>query len=84
MASAEKLHEQEAQLVLADVKAAISRLPPFYREVLLLIALEGMSYREVSEITGVPVGTVMSRLARARSGLRTLLGENGTGLRRVK
>jgi RNA polymerase sigma-70 factor, ECF subfamily len=79
------MHEQEAQLVLADVKAAIARLPPLYREVLLLIALEGMSYREVSEITGAPVGTVMSRLARARAGLRLLLGENGTsGLRRVK
>ena len=85
VASPGNLHQQEAQLVLADVKAAITRLPPLYREVLLLIALEGMSYREVSEITGVPVGTVMSRLARARTGLRTLLGENGTGgLRRVK
>jgi RNA polymerase sigma-70 factor, ECF subfamily len=80
-----KLHEQEAHLALADVKSAIARMPPLYREVLLLIALEGMSYREVSEITGVPVGTVMSRLARARAGLRVLLGENGTsGLRRVK
>jgi RNA polymerase sigma-70 factor, ECF subfamily len=80
-----KMQEQEAQLVLSDVKAAITRLPPLYREVLLLIALEGMSYREVSEVTGVPVGTVMSRVARARAGLRTLLGENGTsGLRRVK
>jgi RNA polymerase sigma-70 factor, ECF subfamily len=84
VASSGNLHQQEAQLVLADVKAAITRLPPLYREVLLLIALEGMSYREVSEITGVPVGTVMSRLARARTGLRTLLGENGAGLRRVK
>ena len=49
-----------------------------------LVAVEEMSYRDVAEITGVPVGTVMSRLSRARGALRVLLGESGTGLRRVK
>jgi RNA polymerase sigma-70 factor (ECF subfamily) len=77
--------EQESRLALADIALALDRLPPAHREVLLLVALEDMSYREIAEVTGVPVGTVMSRLSRARSNLRSLLeeGEN-TGLRRIK
>lgn len=49
-----------------DALAAIARLPAEQRAVLLLVAVEGLSYREAADVTGVPVGTVMSRLARAR------------------
>ena len=77
--------EQESRLALSDIVMALDRLPTTHREVLLLVALEDMSYREIAEVTGVPVGTVMSRLSRARLSLRAILeeGEN-TGLRRIK
>jgi RNA polymerase sigma-70 factor (ECF subfamily) len=53
--------------------------------VVILVGLEEMSYRDVAEITGVPVGTVMSRLSRARSHLRQILSSRGQPLlRRVK
>jgi len=48
------------------VRAAIEGLPHPFREVLVLRDIEDMSYREIAEVTGVPIGTVMSRLARAR------------------
>ncbi len=48
------------------LKAAIEQLRPEYRTVLLLWAVEGMKYREIAEIEGIPIGTVMSRLHRAR------------------
>jgi RNA polymerase sigma-70 factor (ECF subfamily) len=77
--------EQESRLALSDIVTALDRLPSAHREVLLLVALDDMSYREIAEVTGVPVGTVMSRLSRARLSLRSILeeGEN-TGLRRIK
>jgi RNA polymerase sigma-70 factor, ECF subfamily len=55
------------------VRKALEELPPNYREVLILRELEGMSYREIAEITGMPVGTVMSSLSRARVRLRQAL-----------
>jgi RNA polymerase sigma-70 factor (ECF subfamily) len=55
------------------VRKALEELPPNFREVLVLRELEGMSYREISEITGMPVGTVMSSLSRARGCLRQVL-----------
>ena len=77
--------QQEGHLALADIALALDRLPAAHREVLLLIALEDMSYREVAEIVGVPVGTVMSRLSRARHGLRALIdGPAAATMRRVK
>jgi RNA polymerase sigma-70 factor (ECF subfamily) len=48
----------------------IAQLPEEFREVLILREMEDLSYREIAEITGVPIGTVMSRLARARATLR--------------
>ena len=56
-----------------DLQRCLLHLPPEQREVLLLVGMEGMSYAEVAKVTGVPVGTVMSRLSRARSRLQTLL-----------
>ena len=52
---------------------ALDRLPPEFREVIVLRELQGMSYKEIGEVTGVPVGTVMSRLSRARSRLQRAL-----------
>jgi RNA polymerase sigma-70 factor, ECF subfamily len=60
----ERIHEREVVLKL------ISQLPLQFREVLVLRELSELSYREISEVTGVPMGTVMSRLARARALLR--------------
>lgn len=55
--------------------AMIDRLPAEYREVLVLREMEDMSYRDIAQVTGAPIGTVMSRLARARALLRqTWLG----------
>ena len=55
------------------VRAALDALPPDAREVLVLRELDGMSYREISLIVGTPIGTVMSRLARARKRVQDLL-----------
>jgi len=50
-----------------QLEAAISALPAQFREALVLRDLDGLSYREIAEVTGAPIGTVMSRLARGRS-----------------
>ena len=77
--------DQEHHMAATSVTTALERLSPQHREVIVLVGLEEMSYRDVSEILGVPVGTVMSRLSRAREHMRLLLEERGvTGLRRVK
>jgi RNA polymerase sigma-70 factor (ECF subfamily) len=60
-------------LALRDLDRAIRQLPPDQREVLLLVALEDMSYGEAAVALGIPIGTVMSRLARAREKLRAML-----------
>ena len=67
-------------LEVGDIDAAIRRLPGEQREVLLLVALEQLSYGETAQALGIPVGTVMSRLYRARERLRALLsGEAAAG-----
>jgi RNA polymerase sigma-70 factor (ECF subfamily) len=58
----------------AAVSAAIDALPIVFKESLVMREINGLSYREIAEATGVPVGTVMSRLARARSLLAQSLG----------
>lgn len=55
------------------VRAALGDLPVEFREAIVLRELEGLSYREISEVLGIPLGTVMSRLARARAALATSL-----------
>ncbi|HEV2495690.1 MAG TPA: sigma-70 family RNA polymerase sigma factor [Terriglobia bacterium] len=69
----ERLHSPEASLLeSADarrVKDALEELPAEFRETIVLRELEGMSYKEIAELCGIPVGTVMSRLARARQRL---------------
>ena len=71
----------EARLALAEVRQAVERLPPEQRAVLMLVTVEGLSYKEAAEVAGVPVGTIMSRLARARVALHQQLAA-GAGLRR--
>ena len=58
---------------MLDLERCLLRLPADQRAVLLLVSLEEMSYAEVAKITGVPIGTVMSRLSRARERLQTLM-----------
>jgi RNA polymerase sigma-70 factor (ECF subfamily) len=57
------------------VRAAIGQLPVEFREVITLRELEGCSYKEIADIAGVPIGTVMSRLARGRRELQLLLSK---------
>jgi RNA polymerase sigma-70 factor (ECF subfamily) len=59
---------------VAALRAAIETVPEPFREALVLRDLEELSYREVAEVTGVPMGTVMSRLARARRMLAERMG----------
>ena len=71
------------------IQDAIEELPVHSREILLLSDLEEMSYREISETLSIPIGTVMSRLSRARKMLeeclvRKLRGEPENGLRRLE
>jgi RNA polymerase sigma-70 factor (ECF subfamily) len=61
-------------LAAGSLDAALAQLPVEFREALVLRELEDMSYKEIAQIAGVPVGTVMSRLARARERLARILG----------
>jgi RNA polymerase sigma-70 factor (ECF subfamily) len=72
-------------LVVRDLERALATLPAAQREVLLLVALEDLSYEETANVLGIPIGTVMSRLARAREKLRVLMtGKGGMKLQVVK
>jgi RNA polymerase sigma-70 factor (ECF subfamily) len=61
------------------VQQALADLPVPFREILLLCEVEEMSYQEISETLAIPIGTVMSRLSRARKALRNLLAKNPGG-----
>ncbi len=63
---------QMDRLELRDLAKALGKLPTEQRQVVLLIGLEGMSYRDAARVLGVPIGTVMSRLSRGREALRHL------------
>jgi RNA polymerase sigma-70 factor, ECF subfamily len=67
-----------------DIERALSGLVEEQRSALLLVMLEGLTYREVAEIQGVPIGTVMSRLARARAHIKSSIDGEKVVLRRVK
>ena len=67
-----------------DIERALASLAEDQRAALLLVVLEGLTYREVAEVQGVPIGTVMSRLARARMQIRAYLDGERPTLRRVK
>ena len=69
---------------LLEVVAQMGRLPADQREVLLLAAVEEMRYEEIAAVLAVPIGTVMSRLSRARDKLRRLVAEPAAVLRIIK
>jgi RNA polymerase sigma-70 factor (ECF subfamily) len=71
----------EARLALAEIRQAIQLLPPDQRAVLMLVTVDGLSYKEAAAVAGVPMGTIMSRLARARTALQRHLDAGG-GIRR--
>lgn len=76
-------YNQEKQIETSDalqqVNHAMNTLPDEQRTVLSLVAVQGMSYKQVSETLEVPLGTVMSRLSRARTALIGLVGHLSTG-----
>jgi RNA polymerase sigma-70 factor, ECF subfamily len=65
---------QPGRIALAEMARAVDSLPVDQREALLLVVLEGASYHEAAGILGIPAGTLMSRLGRARAALRALTG----------
>ena len=69
----------ESRLTLQAVTRTISKLPPDLQVLIALVCIDGRSYQEAAEITGTPIGTVMSRLARARRTLHELM-EQGSSL----
>lgn len=64
----------EALLMHGQIISAVERLPEAQRVVMLLVAVEGLSYQEAADVLEVPIGTVMSRLSRARQAVGALLG----------
>ena len=69
---------------LLELVQQMGRLSPDQREVLLLAAVEEMRYEEIASVLSIPIGTVMSRLSRARDKLRRLIAEPASALRVVK
>src|SRR6478752_7836977 len=69
---------QYAHVELIEVLRELSRLPPEQREVLVLAAVEEMRYEEIAAVLSIPVGTVMSRLSRARAKLRRSVSDAGS------
>lgn len=86
--SAAQRPEQEDGLRVSDTLAALGRLPKDLQSVLLLVSVENLSYAETAAVLGIPVGTVMSRLSRARDRLQSVLDADFVAmrshLRRVK
>ena len=72
------------RIELLELVQQIGRLSPDQREVLLLAAVEELRYDEIAGVLSIPIGTVMSRLSRARDKLRRLLAEPASALRVVK
>lgn len=73
----EPVRRAEARLALQEVYRAMAELPAEQRVALLLVTVDGLSYKEAAEIAEVPVGTIMSRLARGRMALEAKLGTGG-------
>jgi RNA polymerase sigma-70 factor, ECF subfamily len=65
--------EQEYQIELRQTLRALYALPEEQRQVLVLVAIEDLSYAEVGQVLGIPLGTVMSRLSRGRERLRRIM-----------
>jgi RNA polymerase sigma-70 factor (ECF subfamily) len=66
----------ESKMMLGQVTAAMAKLPADQRALIALVCIDGLSYKQTAEVMNIPIGTVMSRLARARRGLHALLDNN--------
>ncbi|MEP7061335.1 MAG: sigma-70 family RNA polymerase sigma factor [Betaproteobacteria bacterium] len=75
---------QFTRVELLETMQSVGKLPAEQREVLILAAVEEMRYEEIATVMGIPVGTVMSRLSRARDKLRRMTGEPSVQLKMVK
>jgi RNA polymerase sigma-70 factor (ECF subfamily) len=75
---------QVERVELMEVVREMGRLPPEQREVLLLAAVEELRYEEIAALLSVPIGTVMSRLSRAREKLKRIIAEPPVALRAIK
>ena len=71
-----------ARVEQETIQTALKELPVNYREIILLCDLEEMSYQEISQALGIPIGTVMSRLSRGRKAMRALLAASHEGASR--
>ena len=71
------VREMDARLTLQAVSAFLARLPEEQRTVMMLVCVEGLSYREVADVLGVPLGTVTSRMARGRFALKEYVDQAG-------
>jgi RNA polymerase sigma-70 factor (ECF subfamily) len=82
-----KAPEQQGALKLRDLRNALARLPEEQHAVILLVGLEGLAYDQAAEVLGIPIGTVRSRLSRARIALRQMMEghapQSGRGLSRA-
>ena len=65
---------QESAIEIRELQQAVLRLPPAFRQTLFLCAIEGLSYEDAAQVLGVPIGTIRSRLARARRALEREMG----------
>jgi RNA polymerase sigma-70 factor (ECF subfamily) len=70
------------RLLVSEVRAAVDSLPLLWREIIVMRDMEDLSYAQIAAVLGCPVGTVMSRLARAREALRRLLMPQVAAVRR--
>lgn len=77
LGSDEPMRRVEARLALGEVRRALQELPAEQRAALLLVTVDGLSYKEAAAVADVPVGTIMSRLARARVALQATLDRGG-------
>jgi len=84
LGSDEPVRRVEARLALDEVWRAVDHLPSDQRMALLLVTVEGLSYKEAAEVVQVPVGTIMSRLSRARIALQLQLEAGRGALRSTK
>lgn len=68
----------EDQMMLQEVGEAMKKLSPEHREILIMVSVQGMKYDETAEALGIPVGTVRSRLSRARNMLMDMMDDSGS------
>jgi RNA polymerase sigma-70 factor (ECF subfamily) len=73
-----RVRTPETHVMHVQIVSAVERLPQAQRVVMLLVAVEGLTYKEAAEVLDVPIGTIMSRLARARQAIGSLLARGKT------